>query len=155
MVEDRRGHGATDSSNQTKQNNKTNKHVQLVIMATCAICKKSGLQSYFEHNERRYCQSCFHCNQCSTSFGAGDQIYTTKSSCNMYCKACFESSFAPKCARCERPIVGPTKSIEALGKVYHEKCFRCSSCNAALGRRFLSAPGDDGGGGGGDLSASN
>ena len=46
---------------------------------------------------------------------------------------------APPCAKCSKPLSGAV--IEALGKSYHEACFGCTQCGAAVTATFVQIGG--------------
>ena len=41
-----------------------------------------------------------------------------------YCQDDYNNKFAPKCYRCQKPIIDT--AIMALGKTWHQDCFKCS-----------------------------
>ena len=55
-----------------------------------------------------------------------------------YCKEDFEDLFATKCAVCKKVIT--STFVGAMGKSFHDGCFRCCSCDKAIKGPFLKSP---------------
>ena len=43
-----------------------------------------------------------------------------------YCAPCYQSNFGTKCNKCSQFVEGEV--VTALGKTYHQACFRCAGC---------------------------
>ena len=43
-----------------------------------------------------------------------------------YCATCYQSNFGTKCSKCSQFVEGEV--VTALGKTYHQACFRCAGC---------------------------
>ena len=44
-----------------------------------------------------------------------------------YCATCYQSNFGTTCFACNKFVEGEV--VTALGKTYHQKCFRCANCD--------------------------
>ncbi|KAI9340435.1 hypothetical protein DFJ73DRAFT_947321 [Zopfochytrium polystomum] len=51
---------------------------------------------------------------------------------NVYCAACWEDAYCPRCFQCGAAIVETQTQTQFKGKPYHAKCFACSACARAL-----------------------
>ncbi|XP_075218723.1 leupaxin-like [Lycorma delicatula] len=49
---------------------------------------------------------------------------------NPFCHQCFEENFCPKCNECNAAITDT--AIVALGKKWHQECFKCSNCQKPI-----------------------
>jgi paxillin len=54
----------------------------------------------------------------------------------------FKETFNPQCVACGKEIEGSVK-VEALGKVWHQECFKCPMCPQPF-TSLSFVPGDDG-----------
>lgn len=125
---------------------------------TCANCNMElGSQNFFEREEKPYCEDCYQtlfsprcarcsgpildkcitaldrtwhpecfvCFDCEKPFG--DDGFHEKDN-QAYCKNCYFSMFAPKCAAgCSVPIT--ENYISSLDAQWHPQCFVCATCN--------------------------
>jgi len=96
--------------------------------AKCLKCSK-----HFENGARvlniegkQYHESCFTCFVCGSTIGTGSYTIAPNEYDRFCCTNCAESGKADKCAKCGQVLLG-TK-INALGKKWHNACFKCSSC---------------------------
>ncbi len=44
-----------------------------------------------------------------------------------YCATCYQSNFGTTCYACNKFVEGEV--VTALGKTYHQRCFRCANCD--------------------------
>jgi len=128
----------------------------------CSSCKTSlQNQAFVEESNQLFCENCYnqyyapkcaHCNNaiigncinalgkswhpdhfictfCSRNFGSDGFLVDSG---KPYCEKCFEDLFSVKCGKCQRPITGGEKYVEALNKNWHSNCFACSVCNTRL-----------------------
>jgi len=65
----------------------------------------------------------FVCNSCKVSLQ--NQGFVEEQD-KLFCETCYNSFFAPKCAACDKPIIG--NCVNAVGKAYHPEHFLCESC---------------------------
>jgi paxillin len=66
---------------------------------------------------------CFVCSDCSCAFDDG-KFYSRDG--RPYCEEHYFENFAPKCAKCARPVV--SDGLRACGAVWHKECFCCVTC---------------------------
>jgi hypothetical protein len=75
---------------------------------------------------------CFVCAECGRAIG--QQRFMERKG-KPYHAACYHRQFSPRCTRCGEPITA--KSVEALGKNWHPRCFVCEAGGEPLrGRTF-------------------
>ncbi|KHJ95692.1 LIM domain protein, partial [Oesophagostomum dentatum] len=48
-----------------------------------------------------------------------------------YCEGCFEAHIAPRCAKCQKPII--SDCLNAMQKKWHPTCFVCAHCHKPFG----------------------
>jgi len=72
-------------------------------------------------------RSCFVCTDCGGAFPEG-RFYSREG--RPYCEEHYFENFAPKCARCTRPVV--SDGLRACGAVWHNECFGCAVCSCSF-----------------------
>ncbi|KAA0150557.1 hypothetical protein FNF29_05132 [Cafeteria roenbergensis] len=82
-------------------------------------------------------RQCFTCTDCGSDFGGG-KFYSRDG--KPYCEEHYFENFAPKCAKCTRPVVAD--GLRACGAVWHNSCFGCSVCSCSFeDGRFMEKDG--------------
>lgn len=76
-----------------------------------------------------WCQEHFVCSNPSCHQSLTESGFVEEDG-QLFCKQDYEQYFAPRCAKCELPIVGDT--VKALQKTYHPSCFLCSHCHQPI-----------------------
>jgi hypothetical protein len=74
----------------------------------------------------------FFCAECGDPFARGQSHVELDG--YAWCLACQTRRTerrAPKCGLCKLPVVGSV--VQALGKEFHEDCFRCGDCGGGFG----------------------
>ena len=109
------------------------------FLPICPKCQKPVLDFCTEAMGQKWHPECFTCNECGKSLG--DEVFmerkiTDKESDDpnnnqtktmAYCEKCYNTLFAPSCARCQKPISG--KFLHAMDKYWHPECFSCKTCS--------------------------
>ncbi|KAJ3436330.1 zyxin/trip6 [Anaeramoeba flamelloides] len=78
---------------------------------------------------------CFVCKKCNKSMEGG----FVEEGGFPYHPQCYESQFGEKCGGCGKEI--NTDSVSALGKIWHEECFKCVECNKIIEGSFFESKG--------------
>jgi paxillin len=73
--------------------------------------------------EKTWHRACFVCSECSKSFDDG-RFFSRDG--RPYCEEHYMEKFAPKCAKCTRPVV--EDGLRACGATWHRACFGCTEC---------------------------
>jgi len=82
--------------------------------------------------ERTWHEACFACAECHTKL-AGHPFMTHEH--RFYCKGCYQTMHAPKCARCFKNADGPVLKVkvpDGAELLFHERCYTCQQCKAKL-----------------------
>ena len=98
-------------------------------VAQCFSCKDGILpqEKYLKHESRTWHVHCFTCSSCKKSLiGQGFHDYAS----SLMCSECYIDKVSKRCQVCQKPIVG--KGVQYSFSVYHDECFRCSSCKKQL-----------------------
>lgn len=98
----------------------------------CFKCGKVIEKDGVTFNDRDYHQECYTCDTCGKQLVRMKKTLTDKVGLGLYCEPCFVDNFAPKCAKCSRPIPPYLPGTEFEGKSYHKECFACSRCKKSL-----------------------
>jgi len=82
-----------------------------------------------------YHAKCFGCSVCKKPLDGTP--FTVDSENAIHCVECFQEKFAPRCAKCSKPIVpepGKEESLRiiALDRNYHVNCYVCEDCGQKL-----------------------
>ncbi|KAA6427223.1 MAG: hypothetical protein FRX49_02980 [Trebouxia sp. A1-2] len=98
--------------------------------ARCVACNKVDTDISVEGKPMH--RQCFRCTACSTVI---DSSYRTEAGKQAhYHPHCYKEKFAPRCVVCNKVET----DITVKGKPMHEKCFKCSSCNAVISGKFTT-----------------
>jgi len=87
----------------------------------CSKCGTAITGQYMDWEGRKYHTMCFTCVDCGNS---GAQILGGQ----IYCNSCHPDKEV--CCVCKQGLRGT--GLEALGRLYHERCFTCQRCNGVL-----------------------
>jgi len=110
----------------------------------CVICGKTGGGEFcmveLKKNPRAIVHvDCFVCAKCGALLAGGE--YTQDSDNRLLCEECMkpleepapEKGGAPVlCAKCKGPFIGNQSKVNAMGNMYHEKCFVCDACGSPI-----------------------
>ncbi|CAG2118760.1 unnamed protein product, partial [Medioppia subpectinata] len=96
----------------------------------CTVCKKSTQDNRYHVLNRIWHPECFCCVECTKRLTPDNFVERMGSP---YCKDCYHKLYSPKCCACNLPI--KDKAINALGKMWHTYCFKCTTCGIPLEER--------------------
>ena len=85
----------------------------------------------------------FFCAECGDPFPAGSAHVEMEG--YAWCTECVATRTerrAPKCGLCKKPVVG--RVVGALGREFHEECFRCGECGGGFSGGEIFLRGDVG-----------
>ncbi|XP_034666229.1 transforming growth factor beta-1-induced transcript 1 protein-like [Drosophila subobscura] len=91
----------------------------------CAGCKQPILERTVVAMGENWHEECFCCDGACKKPLASQPFFEREG--KPYCKQDFETLFATKCARCEKPITD--KAVVAMDNKWHRDCFRCTRCS--------------------------
>ncbi len=98
--------------------------------ARCAVCNKVDTDISVDGKPMH--RQCFRCTACSSVI---DSSYRTEAGKQThYHLHCYKEKFAPRCVVCNKVET----DITVKGRPMHEKCFKCSSCNAVISGKFTT-----------------
>ena len=89
----------------------------------CRGCRKKCSGEVLRVNDVYFHNQCFRCKGCDTNLSQGGFFTKDK---EYYCASCYQSNFGTKCNKCGQYVEGEV--VTALGKTYHQNCFRCAGC---------------------------
>ena len=96
----------------------------------CIVCNKVDTDISVEGKPMH--RQCFRCTACSSVI---DSSYRTEAGKQThYHPHCYKEKFAPRCIVCNKVET----DISVKGRPMHEKCFKCSSCNAVISGKFTT-----------------
>lgn len=107
----------------------------LETLEKCCVCSDPILDRILRATGKPYHPRCFTCVVCNQSL---DGIPFTVDAVNrIHCIEDFHKRYAPRCARCQLPIVPEggaeeTVRVVALDRSYHPRCYACEDCGASL-----------------------
>lgn len=96
------------------------------------VCNVDGMPvkgPYVTAVKKIWCQEHFVCSNPSCNQSLADTGFVEEDG-QLFCKRDYEQYFAPRCAKCDQPIVGDT--VKALQKTYHPSCFSCRHCKQPI-----------------------
>jgi len=93
--------------------------------AKCSNAFENGTKMLNMENGKKYHEHCFTCFICGTVIGVNTYTVAPYEEDRVCCMKCTEGK-AEKCGKCGQVMLG-TK-ITALGKKFHDQCFRCTRC---------------------------
>ncbi|XP_064182528.1 PDZ and LIM domain protein 7 isoform X3 [Anguilla rostrata] len=93
----------------------------------CAACSKIIRGRYLVALGRSWHPEEFTCSQCKVVLEVGG-FFEERGS--IFCTKCYDSRYAPNCAKCRRVITG--EIMHALKMTYHVQCFLCAACKVPI-----------------------
>jgi len=99
----------------------------------CGKCNKpfeNGSKMLNVEEGIKYHEHCFTCFVCGTVIGVGSYTLAPFEEHRYCCMRCADNGRAEKCAKCGQVML--TNKINALGKKFHEQCFKCSQCGTSI-----------------------
>lgn len=111
---------------------------------SCTNCNKTIGGDFHPVDDKPFCNDCFlqtkapRCDTCKEPISG--TIMSTNEGQN-YHKGCFDQLSLGTCTDCNSKIGFTDAVIEALGNKYHERCFRCSSCQGPVPAQFRAEKG--------------
>jgi hypothetical protein len=96
----------------------------------CSVCHKPTRDNRYLVLNRIWHPNCFCCVECGKKLTPDNFIERLGSP---YCKDDYHRLFSPKCCACGLPI--KDKAINALNKMWHTHCFKCTHCGIPLEER--------------------
>lgn len=113
-------------------------HIPKVQKGYCPGCERKIEKQMLTFQDNDWHPECFRCSLCREPFV--DNKCVPKGDLILH-EQCFKKCFEDRCAVCN-DFVSKNKNkmpMEALGKIYHAKCFKCTRCKANLGQgAFIS-----------------
>lgn len=99
---------------------------------TCVACKTPITTDYkdLSYRDMHWHDKCFKCSACSTSLV--NESFAFKND-QLFCAACYEQMFAPRCTRCKQVFRAGMKKYEHRGRQWHAECFVCMVCQREIG----------------------
>ncbi|GMT29530.1 hypothetical protein PFISCL1PPCAC_20827, partial [Pristionchus fissidentatus] len=103
------------------------------VIGDCLACRHRVLSSDRRHTIEGQLvhEDCFTCTVCSRHLGDLQHVFTKG---RLYCEEDYRftgmNETTEKCAKCATPIVDTV--LQALGRQFHPKCFRCTKCRCCL-----------------------
>ena len=114
-------------------------------MSTSTVCAACGEEIYDGNVLIAFGMSWhpYHlvCATCRKDFSDGALVKEGEDG-YAYCERCYEEKFSKRCCVCNE-FINEGDIIEALGKYYHGKCFKCPKCTEPFKDNSFF-PGDDG-----------
>lgn len=109
---------------------------------TCVACKKLITTDYkdLSYGDKHWHDKCFKCSSCPTSLV--NESFAFKND-QLYCAACYEQMFAPRCTRCNQVFRAGMKKYEHRGRQWHAECFVCVACHQQIGTNSFIPRGTD------------
>ncbi|XP_046916699.2 Z band alternatively spliced PDZ-motif protein 52 isoform X6 [Dermatophagoides farinae] len=100
------------------------------VIPFCGYCSQPIRGQYIMALNKTWCPNHFICanNLCKRSL---EQNGFVEEQDRLYCENCYETHFAPSCAKCFQRIKGDC--LNALGKKWHPECFTCTHCRKPFG----------------------
>ncbi|XP_058852608.1 PDZ and LIM domain protein 7-like [Acipenser ruthenus] len=93
----------------------------------CGHCNKIIRGRYLVALGRSWHPEEFTCCQCKVVLEEGG-FFEERGS--IYCTKCYDSRYAPNCAKCKKTIAG--EIMHALKMTWHVQCFVCAACKAPI-----------------------
>uniref|UniRef100_A0A8C9UWV3 PDZ and LIM domain protein 7 n=1 Tax=Scleropages formosus TaxID=113540 RepID=A0A8C9UWV3_SCLFO len=93
----------------------------------CAACSKVIRGRYLVALGRSWHPEEFMCSQCKVVLDEGG-FFEERGS--VFCPKCYDSRYAPNCAKCKKKITG--EIMHALKMTYHVQCFVCAACKTPI-----------------------
>ncbi|XP_051790113.1 PDZ and LIM domain protein 7 isoform X2 [Erpetoichthys calabaricus] len=93
----------------------------------CAHCNKIIRGRYLVALGRSWHPEEFTCCQCKAVLEEGG-FFEERGS--IYCTKCYDSRYAPNCAKCKKIITG--EIMHALKMTWHVQCFVCAACKTPI-----------------------
>ena len=89
----------------------------------CKGCRKKCSGEVLRVNDVYFHNQCFRCKGCEQNLSQGGFFTRDK---DYFCAPCYQANFGTKCSKCGQYVEGEV--VTALGKTYHQNCFRCAGC---------------------------
>ena len=102
-------------------------------LPSCSKCKMPVEGSCINALDGSWHPKCFVCAGCQSPLKG----FIAKDG-KPHCKACFDKIFAETCDMCGEPIKGAF--LSAIGKKFHDTCFKCCNCSNAIDGSFMKSP---------------
>ncbi|OHT02065.1 hypothetical protein TRFO_07231 [Tritrichomonas foetus] len=99
-------------------------HVPNTHPGYCPGCERKIEKTLLQFNGHDWHPECFRCSLCGQPFK--NQGCVPKDDLILH-NECYQQCFCERCAKCTE-LVSPKKAIQALGKIFHQKCFTCMRC---------------------------
>jgi len=107
---------------------------------TCRQVIQSGART-ISAGGNKYHEQCFTCTCCKQPVASSGKAFQSHN--GFYaCEGCISGGKVKMCEKCGGPVLG--KKVNAVGKDWHEECFKCAICRTLLSAdsRFFVTPGD-------------
>ncbi|KAM3725613.1 PDZ and LIM domain protein Zasp [Dirofilaria immitis] len=105
-------------------------HAQSNRSLCCEDCRREIRSAYVLANGLAYCPDHFVCSNKRCGRKLLDIGFVEEKG-RKYCEHCFEIEIAPRCAKCNQPIIADC--LNALQKQWHPHCFVCTHCHNPFG----------------------
>ncbi|ESO07751.1 hypothetical protein HELRODRAFT_75838, partial [Helobdella robusta] len=95
----------------------------------CNVCNSPVRGAYILAVNKIWCPDHFLCSNPNCRKPLSESGFVEENG-QLFCKEDYEKFMAPRCSKCQRPIVGNT--VKALKSTYHPECFTCKQCNQPI-----------------------
>lgn len=108
----------------------------------CESCNTKITADYkdLSYKDKHWHDKCFKCSSCPTSLI--NESFAFKND-QLYCAACYERNFAPRCVGCGNVFRPGMKKYEHRGRQWHADCFICKQCQKPIGSNTFIPRGTD------------
>ena len=99
-------------------------HIPNTPPGICPGCETKIDKSRLQFAGHDWHPECFRCSLCRQQFQ--NQQCVLKDDLVLH-QECFQQCFCERCAKCCK-LIDPKKSVQAIGRSFHSKCFTCIRC---------------------------
>ncbi|KAH9393519.1 LIM domain-binding protein 3 [Tyrophagus putrescentiae] len=100
------------------------------VIPFCGYCSQPIRGQYIMALNKTWCPNHFVCANTLCKRSLEENGFVEEQG-RLYCESCYETHFAPACAKCNQRIKGDC--LNALDKQWHPNCFSCSYCKKPFG----------------------
>lgn len=104
-------------------------HIPNTHEGYCPGCEKKVESSVLQFGGHDWHPDCFRCSLCAKPFGQEGCV--KKDTDLILHQKCYKQCFCERCAICTN-LIKPKKVVQAVGKNFHQKCFKCMKCGVKI-----------------------
>uniref|UniRef100_A0A6I8PMY1 Four and a half LIM domains protein 3 n=2 Tax=Ornithorhynchus anatinus TaxID=9258 RepID=A0A6I8PMY1_ORNAN len=106
----------------------------------CTACGETVMPGSrkLEYGGQTWHEHCFLCSGCEQPLGSRSFVPDKGAH---YCVPCYESKFAPRCARCKKTLT--QGGVTYRDEPWHRECLVCTGCGTPLAGQQFTSQGDD------------